>query len=123
MGRRALFCAAMVLAAVSAQAVTTTSGITADKLAQALTGAGITITNVKVTGAPTAIGTFTGGTADGLSIDAGVIMSSGDIKNAVGPNTSEGSTTSLGTPGDDQLDTLVSPLKTHDAVVLEFDAV
>jgi hypothetical protein len=123
MGKRALFCAAMVLAALSANAVTTTSGVTADKLAQALTGAGITITNVTVTGAPNAIGTFTGGTADGLSIDAGVIMSSGDIKNAVGPNTSEGTTTSLGTAGDAQLDTLVAPLKTHDAIVLEFDAV
>jgi hypothetical protein len=123
MGKRVGFCAAIIVAAVSASGVTTTSGVAPEQLAQALTGAGIVITNVKVTGAPNAIGTFTGGSADGLAVDAGVIMSSGDIKNAVGPNVSEGTSTSLGTAGDVQLDTLVAPLKTHDAVVLEFDAV
>ena len=123
MGKRVFFCAAVILAAVSASGVTTTSGLSPETLAQALTGPGITITNVKITGAANAIGTFTGGSADGLPIDAGVIMSSGDIKNAVGPNTSEGTSTSLGTAGDPQLDTLVAPLQTHDAIVIEFDAV
>lgn len=126
MGKRVFICAAIAFAAVSASAVTTkdmAAGVTADQLAAALTGAGITITNVKVTGAQNAIGTFTGGSGDGLSIDGGVIMSSGDIKNAVGPNTSEGTTTALGTAGDVQLDNLVAPLKTHDAIVIEFDAV
>lgn len=123
MGKRGVFCAAMVFAAVSASGVTVTSGIAPDKLAQALTGPGITITNVTVTGSPKAIGTFTGGSGDGLSIDTGVIMSSGDIQNAVGPNLSEGSSTNLGMPGDPQLDSLVAPLQTHDAIVLEFDAV
>ncbi len=126
MGKWAVFFAAILLAAMPASAVTTkdmNAGVTADQLAQALTGPGIAITNVKITGAPNAIGTFTGGSADGLPIDVGVIMSSGDIKNAVGPNTSEGTSTSLGTPGDAQLDTLVAPLKTHDAIIIEFDAV
>jgi hypothetical protein len=126
MGKRVFLVAAIVLATVPVSAVTTkdiAAGLTPDQLAQALTGGGITITNVKVTGAPNAIGTFTGGLADGLSIDGGVIMSSGDIKTAAGPNTSEGTTASLGTDGDLQLDTLVAPLKTHDAVVIEFDAV
>jgi hypothetical protein len=126
MGKRVFLVAAIVLATVPMSAVTTKdsgAGLTADQLAQALTGGGITITNVKVTGAPNAIGTFTGGLADGLSIDGGVIMSSGDINTAAGPNTNEGTTASLGTDGDLQLDTLVAPLKTHDAVIIEFDAV
>jgi hypothetical protein len=126
MGKRVILVAAIVLAAIPVSAVTTkdmAAGITADQLAQALAGAGITITNVKVTGAQNAIGTFTGGAADGLGIDAGVIMSSGDIKTATGPNTSEGTTAALSAAGDVQLDNLVAPLKTHDAIVIEFDAV
>ncbi|HEY2829169.1 MAG TPA: choice-of-anchor L domain-containing protein, partial [Thermoanaerobaculia bacterium] len=100
MGKRVFLVAAIVLATVPVSAVTTKdsgAGLTADQLAQALTGGGITITNVKVTGAPNAIGTFSGGLADGLSIDGGVIMSSGDINTAAGPNTNEGTTASLGT--------------------------
>jgi hypothetical protein len=126
MGKRIVILAAAVLLAVSASAVTTkdmAAGLTADQIAQLLTGAGVTITNAKVTGAQNAIGSFTGGGADGFSIDAGVILSSGDIKTAAGPNTSESTTGSLGTAGDAGLDTLVAPLKTHDAVILEFDAV
>jgi hypothetical protein len=122
MGKRVILVAAFVLATLPVSAVTTAVA-TADQLAQALTGGGITITNVKVTGSSKAIGTFTGGLADGLSIDAGVIMSSGDITTAAGPNTSEGTTTSLGTAGDAQLDSLIAPLPTHDAMIIEFDAV
>ena len=126
MGKKIVLFAAMILAAVSASAVTTkdmAAGLTANDIAQLLTGAGITSSNVQVTGAQNAIGSFTGGKADGLAVDSGVIMSSGDIKTAAGPNTSEGTTASLGTPGDAGLDGLVSPLATHDAIVIEFDAV
>lgn len=126
MGKRIVILAAVVLAAVSASAVTTkdmAAGLTADQIAQLLTGAGVTITNAKVTGAQNAIGSFTGGGADGFSIDTGVILSSGDVKTAAGPNTSEGTTGTLGTAGDAGLDALVAPLVTHDAVILEFDAV
>lgn len=128
MGKRNfLLGACTLMLAVSASAVTTkdlaTGGVTADDLVKALTGAGVTITNVKITGANTAIGTFTGGAADGLDVDAGVLMSTGNISTAAGPNLSEGTTGSLGQPGDAGLDGLVAPLKTHDAIVLEFDAV
>src|SRR5207248_1894562 len=117
---------AIVLLAVPALAVTTkdiAGGATADEIVTTLTGAGIKITNVKVTGSNNAIGTFTGGSADGFDIDAGVIMSTGKIATAAGPNTSSGTTGANGTPGDAGLDSLVAPLKTHDAIILEFDAV
>ena len=126
MGKRVLILGAVLILAASAQAVTTkdmTAGVTADDLVKTLTGAGVTISNAKVTGAQVAIGTFTGGSADGLDIDSGVIMSSGNIATAAGPNKSEGTTGSLGQAGDTGLDALVAPLKTHDAVILEFDAV
>lgn len=126
MGRRIVIFAAFALIAAPVFAVTTkdtASGVTADQIAALLTGPGVTITNAKITGAPNAIGTFTGANEDGLSVDNGVILSSGDIKTAAGPNTSEGTSGSLGQPGDAGLDALVAPYKTHDAVILEFDAV
>jgi Ig-like domain-containing protein len=126
MCKRVVVCLTIILAAVSAGAVTTkdmAAGVTAEQIAQILTGSGIQITNAKVTGAVNAIGSFSDGNTDGLSIDSGVIMSSGDIKTASGPNTSSGTTASLGAAGDPDLNSLVSPLATHDAVVLEFDVV
>ena len=125
--RNYLAMAAILLIAASAGAVTTkdmaSGGVTAEDVVKALTGAGVTISNVKITGAQKAIGTFAGGTADGFGIDTGVILSSGDIATAAGPNKSEGTSGSMGSPGDVDLDQLVKPLTTHDAIVLEFDAV
>ena len=125
--KRIAIAAAIFLLAVSASAVTTkdmaTGGVTPEQIVSALAGAGVTISNVKITGAPAAIGSFTGGTADGLAVDSGVIMSSGEIGTAAGPNTSEGTSGSMGTPGDTDLDALVTPNKTHDAIILEFDVV
>lgn len=116
----------MASAALPAAAVTTkdlASGLTAEQLAAILTGSGVTITNVKVTGANNAIGSFDGGSADGLSIDSGMIMSTGDIKTAAGPNTSQGTTATTGGPTDPDLDKLIPPNTTKDAVIFEFDAI
>jgi hypothetical protein len=71
-------------------------GPTPLQLAQWLMGTNhVTITNATYTGAETAIGIFGNGSAvclptgaPGLPIDAGVILASGDIANAIGPNDS-----------------------------------
>ncbi len=98
---------------------------TADVAAQTLGGPGVTVTNVTYTGAAGGIGTFSGMGAAGF--DSGVILSSGDVVNAVGPNQTSGQTTAFGTAGDAQLDALVggssSANSTFDAAVLEFDFV
>jgi hypothetical protein len=106
--------------------VTTTdlNSTTPQQLAQMLAGSGVLISNVTFTGANVAGGTFTGGLADGLGLDSGVILSSGNIANAVGPNTNDGITTSNGTPGDATLNAIVGAgHTTFDAAVLEFDFV
>lgn len=95
------------------------SGLTAQDLAQALVGPGIAVTNATFTGDLSAGGLFSNGVADGLGIESGVILSSGAISNAVGPNDSDNTTTSFGTPGDSDLDALI-PQSTNDAAVLEF---
>jgi uncharacterized repeat protein (TIGR01451 family) len=98
-----------------------TTGLTPVDLAQALVGQGISISHVKYTGNNTAAGLFHNGVSDGLGVDAGVILSSGRIANAVGPNDSDGVSASFNLPGDADLDGQITGSVTHDASVLEFD--
>lgn len=119
-------CGLLLLDARRALAVDTTdlNSTTPQQLAQLLAGSGITVTNVTFTGAKVAGGSFTGGLADGIGIDSGVILSSGDIANAKGPNNDSGVTGENDTPGDPDLDVIVGEgHHTEDAAVLEFDFV
>lgn len=123
--RKAAFLSAlaMVLVTMPAFSLTTKSveqGVTVGEVAAALTGPGTVISNVKLTGSNRAIGLFSGGS---LGVTSGVIISSGDIATAIGPNNSDGAGADLGRPGDGQLDAIVAPNTTHDAAVLEFDVV
>ena len=97
------------------------TGLTPTELAETLVGGGLTISNVKYTGANQAAGTFAGGVSEGLDIESGVVLSSGTVADANGPNTSEATSTAFNLPGDTDLDGLNPGFKTHDATVLEFD--
>ena len=78
---------------------------------------GITATNATYTGSAISAGTFSGGTIDGLGIDAGVILSTGRVSDAVGPNDSPSAGPTLpAQPG-----TTLIPGSTFDAAVLSFD--
>jgi hypothetical protein len=95
--------------------------LTATDLANNLAGSGVSVSNVTHTGADVAAGTFTGG-AGIIGFDSGVVLSSGDVANVVGPNVDNGISTEHGFPGDADLTTLAG-LGTEDASVLEFDIV
>jgi hypothetical protein len=95
--------------------------LTPEDLANALVGAGISISNVSYTGADVAGGQFSGGGGI-IGFDGGIILSSGDLVNVVGPNTVDNVTRQNGQPGDADLSTL-SGFTTFDAAVLEFDFV
>ena len=99
------------------------SSPTAEQLAQLLVGRCTTISSVIYTGAAVARGTFTNGICSGLPIENGVILATGDITNAIGPNNTNIATTPFGTNGDGDLDHLVGGSGTADAAVLEFDIV
>jgi hypothetical protein len=92
----------------------------AQQLAASLAGAGVTIANARYTGDPLAAGTFTGGQVD-IGIDSGVILSTGRVGDAQGPNQSDAWSHDFELPGDPDLDALVLPNPTHDAAILEFD--
>jgi hypothetical protein len=115
--------------------LTVSTNSTAEQLAQLLVPSGVTIYNATFTGSNVARGTFAGGNGCGLPIDSGVILSTGCITNALGPNDDDGSIASdsgsgpscLNLPGDADLDTLVCTFdcgeRTWDAAVLEFDII
>ena len=90
-----------------------------------MAGTGITVVSgtPHFEGKPGAAGIFGNGLAAGLAYDGGVILSSGQISRAPGPNdnTKAGNNDPTdNTPGDGDLNALVSGLTTKDAAVLTF---
>ncbi len=77
--------------------------------------------NVTYTGHPQSKGYFQQtATPANFHFDSGVILASGYVTNAAGPNNSGSITTNTNTPGDVNLTALI-PQTTWDAAVLEFD--
>jgi hypothetical protein len=101
-----------------------TAMTTGSDLAQTLVGSGVTISNVTYTGSTLASGTFTGGAAAGITIDSGIVLTSGYASNLDGTsNTSDAITGNLALGGDTDLDALIPGYTTYDATVLGFDFV
>jgi hypothetical protein len=98
-----------------------TPGVTPTSLAQSLAGAGVTISNVTYSGTNESSGQFQGGLSI-IGFEEGVILSSGFAVDTIGPNTSDGTSRDIGTPGDPDL-TALSGFPTFNATVLEFDLV
>ncbi|MBW8004116.1 MAG: hypothetical protein FVQ80_19365, partial [Planctomycetes bacterium] len=103
--------------------LTVSNALTPAQLVQnVLLGPGVIATNITFSGNALQRGTFNA-TGTNFPIDSGVILSSGDINVAIGPNISTGATLPLGGfngPGDPDLTTLAGQT-TFDAAVLEFD--
>jgi len=95
---------------------------TATALAQLLAGPGVPISNATLTGDPSAAGTFSAGLPS-IGIDSGVVLSSGRVADVAGPNSAPDTTTDFSTPGDADLDTILTTTTSFDAIVLEFDFV
>lgn len=111
-----------LLMASSAFAITTDNTPTAADLVNNILGAGVTVSNVTFTGVATSAGTFAGG-GTAIGFDEGIILSSGNIANVVGPNVLDGKSANNGIVGDTDLDDLNPGFNTLDATVLEFDFV
>ncbi len=96
-----------------------TGGLTPQELAEILAGPDITVSNVTLTGNGVASGSFEG-TSTNLGVNSGVILCTGNIDDAIGPNDQTNSGSQLGEPGTAQMDAL-SGADSHDAITLEFD--
>jgi len=84
-----------------------------------LLGAGVSVSNIQYTGSLSAIGSFIG-TSSNIGIPSGIILATGNISDAIGPNNSGFAGLDLSKPGDQQL-TNIAGYDTYDAAVLEFD--
>lgn len=99
--------------------LTVNNGFTAQQLGNNLAGNNVNVFNASITGTADQYGTFQYVGTD-LGLNSGVILSTGDIADAIGPNNSGNTSSSLGGPGDADLSALAG-FNTNDAVVFEFD--
>lgn len=101
--------------------ITITTNNDAQFLGNSLLGAGISASNFSATGNAAQFGTFTGGNTLGNGFfDNGIILSSGNVATATGPNTAGNTSMNFGGAGNADLDNLVSS-NTNDAATLTFD--
>ncbi|MBW8050709.1 MAG: hypothetical protein FVQ77_10310, partial [Cytophagales bacterium] len=94
-------------------------GYTAQQLAEVLAGPGFTVSNATLIGGSVCSGVFDA-TNSNLGAGTGVILCTGNIKDALRPNSSTNTSTSNGQPGTTEL-TAIAGVFTFDACVLEFD--
>jgi len=120
-----VFCYAALLAFICAGpslAMNITAFDTADNLAQSLVGSGVTISGVTYSGSSAASGYFTGGTAAGIGIESGIVLTSGFASNLNGTtNTSSAISSGNGGGSYAPLTALVPGYSTNDATVLSFN--
>jgi hypothetical protein len=122
-GGRALSAAMVVslLAAPSWGQLVVSADTNANNLVTALlSGSGIPFSNATYSGGFSGAGYFANGLSVGLGIDEGILLSSGNVLDAPGPNSSDSMTTTYFTAGDPDLDVLAG-VPTTDAARLQFD--
>lgn len=115
--------AMLVPASASAGPITVQNFVSAAALVNTLVSGAVGITVVAgseiYTGDPIAAGTFTGGT-NILPFDSGVLLTTGSIANAPGPNDSDGAGTTNTGGSDAQLDAINGGSDIEDAAILQF---
>lgn len=91
-------------------------------LGNMLFGSCVSVSNLTYTGAPSAVGYFLD---NGASIDSsftyGLLLTTGSVFEAAGPNNSSSAGIDNGLPGDSDLDLLIPGYTTYDASTIEFD--
>jgi len=111
----------------NAQLVVNTGMTPTQYVQNVLVGAGVTVSNVTYSGDVSQLGDFNGANTN-IGIGTGIIMATGDVNVAVGPNTDGGLSLPMGGingPADPDLDLIINDpnIDGNDAVVLEFDFV
>lgn len=116
----AALCAVFTLNDACAQLDVSLGGITAEAFAQNIVGEGVTIISAELVCPEGAAGFFSQGETTNIGLTEGILLTTGQAADAVGPNTSGSTSTNWGAPGDADLAALVAPFPTFDACYLEF---
>ena len=110
----------LILSQLSYTQLTTDDNLTIEQIVEDyLVGTGVQVFNITYSGTDDARGIFNSQNAN-VGIDDGVMLATGPISNAIGPNNSSGQTGNIGGNGDPDL-TTISGVNTNDAAILEFD--
>lgn len=129
-----VYCLSLIIGLLTihtAQAqLTVQGGYTAEEMVEQLVGIGVQVSNITIDCPDIAYGTFNGEASD-LGINNGIILTSGNIAFAPGPNNAPGVSEDSNLDADDNdpdLDVLAGAggggqIGTHDACVLEFDLI
>ena len=110
----------IILSQSTTAQLTVNKGLTPDQyVKQVLIGQGVTVSNVTFKGTTDQIGSFDG-TNSNIGLKNGLILSTGDVNDAIGPNNTGSKSSSQGGSGDPDL-ALIANSNINDAAVLEFD--
>ncbi len=99
--------------------LTVNGGFTPTQLVDTLLGTGVTASGVTYTGNINCRGTFGG--LSNIGFSSGVLLTCGNLTNAIGPNNMSGASVGNGLPGDPDLNIIMAPTLSFDATILEFD--
>lgn len=94
----------------------------ADSLVTVLAGGGLTFSNATLNCSDTASGTFNGITSN-IGLTSGILLTTGNVYKAVGPNISSAISDANGVTFNDADLMAIDPLAVNDVCILEFDAV
>ncbi len=107
---------------ISAQ-LTVTPGVASATLVASLIGQGMTVTNVTLNCPTNAYGTFANGNTTNMGIANGILLTTGDAMDAIGPNSLTSTSVCNNTSANDAQLISVEPAATLDPCILEFDVV
>jgi len=112
----------LVMHPAKSQVLEVSSAITPEEMVEILIGSGLNYENVVFTGADSSRGQFWGGPGN-IGLGNGIMLTSGKIDLAPGPNTMTGAGAISNAEGDADLEQLCPGGISYDACVLEFDFV
>ena len=104
---------------ISAQLVVNNS-LTDEEMVQSLAGEGVVVSNIIFDCPDGAYGTFNGENSN-IDMNAGLILTSGTIENAIGPNNIGSQSEINDALGDDDLNQIAGVIGTNDACAVYFD--
>ncbi|MFH0894809.1 MAG: choice-of-anchor L domain-containing protein [Bacteroidota bacterium] len=99
--------------------ITVTGGMTATQLANILCGSNLVVSNAVLTGSANASGKFTA-LNNNLGMLSGVVLSTGNVSTAPGPNSSPSTSQNLGVAGTAEM-TALAGATSYDPIELRFD--
>ncbi len=101
--------------------LTVNTGLTPQQLVNnVLLGNGVVAFNITYTGAPQAIGTFNSLNSN-VGLNSGILLCSGNVTAAIGPNTATGQGEDNFQLGDADIDAFTGQATSENAAILEFD--